>query len=691
MDSDENESPFSDEHEESKPPQTADAKLDDAIARGVVAATADISGPGAFPVRGVSYVGGSSASASAFTYTASPGSGNNGSTVEVVNATLVQESVPLGGDVAPLPIRSDEGAATDAAADQWCSFTLADRRVQCCLALGLLTIVGLAFGLGLALGVGRDASAATTAAPAPAGIPAAAGPANPPRPYPSPRPTAAPAAGPAPGTCYDVLRGNCVGSSCDFYQTVRPYSVEGCEAECEKRPSCVAIDHDGAGSDWDGRCYLFRGGGCRSDGDPDVRCRIARPCTEEDGDRPSSESEGWDKFGDAIWPRLESGDDFGTSVAVSADGTTVASAAPFRNGVGRESGQVRVYRWFDDGDGVVWRKLGNNINGLEAFDELGDLPRSIDLNMDGTVVAVGSAHHDDDRGVVMVLQYIEGDNRWKLLGEPILGNPGDRFGSALALNAEGHILVVGAPEYDGKTGILESAGQLRSLVWDGDSGDWEEFDTVGGKEFSELGTSVALSADGLTVAVGAPFNSQNGDDAGAVAVYHYDEIQGWLEQVGNIIFGEEREDNLGIAVAISADASIVAVCAAQSDSNTREGAVRVLRLSEEGRNWEPMGQALEMGGSGDWFGRSIALSADGHVLVTIASEDDEFDLSDDEHRTSAYRFDKSLARWVQLRDFEVDGEPSSIAISGDGKLLVLGFPYDEDDLDGGHVRVFGLE
>jgi hypothetical protein len=46
---------------------------------------------------------------------------------------------------------------------------------------------------------------------------------------------------------------------------------------------------------------------------------------------------------------------------------------------------------------------------------------------------------------------------------------------------------------------------------------------------------------------------------------------------------------------------------------------------------------------------------------------------------------------VQLRDVEVDGEPSSIAISGDGKLLVLGFPYDEDDLDGGHVRVFGLE
>ena len=116
MDSDENESPFSDEHEESKPPQTADAKLDDAIARGVVAATADISGPWAFPVRGVSYAGGSSASASAFTYTASPGSGNNGSTVEVVNATLVQESVPLGGDVAPLPIRSDEGAATAAAA-----------------------------------------------------------------------------------------------------------------------------------------------------------------------------------------------------------------------------------------------------------------------------------------------------------------------------------------------------------------------------------------------------------------------------------------------------------------------------------------------------------------------------------------------------------------------------------------------
>ena len=756
MDSDENESPFSDEHEESKPPQTAHAELDDAIARGVVAATADISGPGAFPVRGVSYAGGSSASASAFTYTASPGgrarfgrrgSGNNGSTVEVVNATLVQESGPLGGDVAPLPIRSDEGAATAAAADQRCSFTLADRRVQCCLALGLLTIVGLAFGLGLALGVGRDASAAPgtsgtavpipgsgsgsdpvsvrptvrppepsprpapppTASPDPGASPsssfAAEGSGSAPSPgptssdpSPTPSPTSSPTPTPVTGTCYDVLRGNCVGDGCDFFRTVQPRTLAGCQAECEKRQNCVAFDHDRTDRPtWDGRCYLFRGGGCgSSDRDPDVRCRIARPCTEADADRGGSSSSSsspgsttWVPLGDAVWPRLSQEDDFGRAVAISADGTTVAASAPRRDGEeGRESGQVRVYRWSEEGS---WRQLGSPIDGLAARDELGYPTRSIDLNGDGTVVAVGSGLHDGERGAVMVLQYLEGTDRWRLLGDPILGEPWDHSGYALALNGEGNVLVVGAFGHSGRDrdGEVPASGLVRAYSFE-EGRFWEEVDGVIGEEFGELGLSVALSADGLTFAAGAPYDSGGGEEAGAVAVYRYDFESGELDLVGDPIRGEEDGDRLGIAVALSADASVIAVGADLADED-REEAVRVLRWSEDEGGWVQMGQRLERGGSvEEWFGMSVALSGDGTVLATIASELDGDEAFYVGRHCKVFRFDGLGDRWVQLEDISVDAYPSSMDISGDGELLVLGFPYD-DDLRGGHVRVFKLE
>ena len=746
------------------------AEVDDAIARGVAAASATPAeaggssgggigqgmGPGAFPVRGISYAGRGGAAG---------GSAASAGTVEVVTATLVDEARPTpppllrqavtatdprGGDAPPLPMRPEgsfvayavvaedgEGAATDAAADQWCSFTLADRRVQCCLALGLLTIVGLAFGLGLALGVGRDASAAPgtsgTAVPGsgsgsgsdPVSVRPTVRPPEP-SPRPAPPPTASPAPGASPsssfaaegsgsapspgptssdpsptptpdtGTCYDVLRGNCVGDGCDFFRTVQPRTLAGCQAECEKRQNCVAFDHDRTDRPtWDGRCYLFRGGGCgSSDRDPDVRCRIARPCTEADADRGGSSSSSpgsttWVPLGDAVWPRLSQEDDFGRAVAISADGTTVAASAPRRDGEeGRESGQVRVYRWSEEGS---WRQLGSPIDGLAARDELGYPTRSIDLNGDGTVVAVGSGLHDGERGAVMVLQYLEGTDRWRLLGDLILGEPWDHSGYALALNGEGNVLVVGAFGHSGRDrdGEVPASGLVRAYSFE-EGRFWEEVDGVIGEEFGELGLSVALSADGLTFAAGAPYDSGGGEEAGAVAVYRYDFESGELDLVGDPIRGEEDGDRLGIAVALSADASVIAVGADLADED-REEAVRVLRWSEDEGGWVQMGQRLERGGSvEEWFGMSVALSGDGTVLATIASELDGDEAFYVGRHCKVFRFDGVGDRWVQLEDISVDAYPSSMDISGDGELLVLGFPYD-DDLRGGHVRVFKLE
>jgi len=47
-------------------------------------------------------------------------------------------------------------------------------------------------------------------------------------------------------------------------------------------------------------------------------------------------------------------------------------------------------------------------------------------------------------------------------------------------------------------------------------------DILGAAVEDQFGASVALSADGLTVVGGAPYNNENGEDAGHVRMFRYE-------------------------------------------------------------------------------------------------------------------------------------------------------------------------
>ena len=83
------------------------------------------------------------------------------------------------------------------------------------------------------------------------------------------------------------------------------------------------------------------------------------------------------------------------------------------------------------------------------------------------------------------------------------------------------------------------------------------------------GWSVSLSADGTTVAIGAPWNNGNGSDSGHVRVYHLDNSGSSLSwiQVGNDINCVAVGDELGYSVSLSADGKSVAVGSPYNDDN----------------------------------------------------------------------------------------------------------------------------
>lgn len=99
-------------------------------------------------------------------------------------------------------------------------------------------------------------------------------------------------------------------------------------------------------------------------------------------------------------------------------------------------------------------------------------------------------------------------------------------------------------------------------------------DMDGEGTYDHWGTAVALSADGNRVIGGAPFNNGGGLYAGQARVY--DLVGGMWMQVGDDIDGEADGDLSGSSVALSADGNRIAMGAVYNDGILPDtGQVRV--------------------------------------------------------------------------------------------------------------------
>ena len=299
----------------------------------------------------------------------------------------------------------------------------------------------------------------------------------------------------------------------------------------------------------------------------------------------------------------------------------------------------------------------------------------------------------------------------------------DRFGSSVALSADGLTMAIGATGEDGSgVGVnpdeandnAESAGAVYVFARDG-TGAWTQqayvkaSNTDGGDEF---GNSVALSADGATLAVGAwgedsAATGVNGDqldtsaeNAGAVYVFARGSGGVWIQQAYMKASNTDAGDEFGSTVALSANGSTLAVGAHHegsiaigvngdeaTDDALQSGAAYIFSRDGAG-TW---GQDAYVKASntdiGDAFGSSVGLSADGSTLaVGAAGEDsaasgvngDQLDTSA-ENAGAVYVFARnSSGLWTQQAYVKAsntnsyDEFGSSVALSADGSTLAVG-------------------
>ena len=92
---------------------------------------------------------------------------------------------------------------------------------------------------------------------------------------------------------------------------------------------------------------------------------------------------------------------------IHSDGTIVAIGAMGNDGNGSSAGHVRVYQYAND----TWTQMGSDIDGEAAGDNSGS---SVSLSNDGTILAIGALFNDGNgqySGHVRVFQW-NGTGAW---------------------------------------------------------------------------------------------------------------------------------------------------------------------------------------------------------------------------------------------------------------------------------------
>lgn len=288
-------------------------------------------------------------------------------------------------------------------------------------------------------------------------------------------------------------------------------------------------------------------------------------------------------------------DGFGGGLTITPDGTRMVATALGADANGSDSGVAKIYDWNDSTSS--WVQNGANITGLGSGDKLGQGGWPIDagwdtaaISTDGNTVAIGAYRGgSSDPGYVLVYRLIggtwtrlEGTNN-NLTPSVQLGG----FGAAVSLSADGNRIIVGAP----RTPRFQTQSDINNNVagWDGDvfvfdwdGSQWSQVGTTfeSTSDGEHLGTSVDISADGNTIAMGAPGRSafdQNSSTLGFVNVFDWDGST-WNQRnldgsnngtdggAGTVNAGQyksiisaEQDSEFGSKVRLSSDGTILAV------------------------------------------------------------------------------------------------------------------------------------
>jgi hypothetical protein len=246
-------------------------------------------------------------------------------------------------------------------------------------------------------------------------------------------------------------------------------------------------------------------------------------------------------------------DHFGYAVSISGDGNNVIIGANnFGNYVdparfANGTGKVYFYRW----DGTILVKI-NEFAGSKASEQLGT---KVSISSDGSAALAGPSI--GNYGYANL--YIWDGTNW-IIRSTVSGTiSGESVGSSLSISSDGSISAIGAKWYTVPGSLLNRAGIVRFYKWNGVS--WTKISEILGlKIYENIGHSVSISGDGTRVALGgneySVYSPQQKYYVGISKFYKWDGTT-WIKT--NEIIGTVENQHLGESVAISLNGNVKAV------------------------------------------------------------------------------------------------------------------------------------
>lgn len=360
------------------------------------------------------------------------------------------------------------------------------------------------------------------------------------------------------------------------------------------------------------------------------------------------------------------GDDFGHSVALSADGNTALIGADNATSNGKATGGV-AYTF--KRSGTAW---ANHVKLLGADTAINDwFGYAVALSGDGRTAAIGAVNasvvREDGASVLGGAGYVFYGSDFSQQKKLVPTNPKglDLFGSGVASAGDGSLLLFGAP---GLTwGTTHQGGVYRfghyDLAWRQNY----TVDNAVGVKMDGLGLSLAVSSDGATAILGAI-------NMNKVFIYTRKNDL-WSSQIV-IPSNDPNTLDFGGSVALSGDGNTALVGAWQTTvgANSKQGAVYI--LTRTGNAWSaPVRYTAADGAAGDHFGVEVALSRDGNTAAIGA------DSAGGALKGAAYVMTRSGGTWSALTRL-APGDPElgacfgcALALSGDGSTLLAGSAY----------------
>jgi len=295
----------------------------------------------------------------------------------------------------------------------------------------------------------------------------------------------------------------------------------------------------------------------------------------------------------------------GTVIALSGDGTTLAVGAPLGNTVGC----VYVYTR----SGSSWSLQGTLIGTGSTIGPQGvQQGVSVAISSDGNTVAFGGNldGNGTKQGATWVFTRTSGV--WSQQGSKLFGSGGPNFGNlqgtSVALSGDGNTLAIGGPG----DGVTFANGTVwvftrTSGVWTQQSGPFYDNTQPGGRQ----GYCVSLSSNGNTLCYGGPHVGATGIQGNGWIITRSAGV--WTQQaILSAMGGSSGNILLGLSCSLSDDGNTASVGAPADGANN--GSVYVYTRS--GTTWTQ--QARLVGSTLDIYqqGSSCCLSGDGNTLIS---------------------------------------------------------------------------